>query len=118
MSTTWASDAIPQRKNQTSTDRSAEVCPVAWLPRRKVAQYAAAQSLKKLSLRVGHFGSLSRVSRALPPSPLSQNGASFRYAIGEARDVKPAPFLVSVRDNAMLPQRIPEPELGKAAGEK
>lgn len=37
--------------------------------------------------------------------------------MGEALDVKPAPFLVSVRDNAMLPQRIPEPELGTAAGE-
>lgn len=117
VSTTWASDAIPQRKNQPCADRPAEVCLVAWIRTRKVAQYAASHSLKKPSFHRGHFGSVPRRRRAPPSSCLSQNGAGFRCAVGEALAVKPAPFLVSVRDNAMLPQRIPEPELGTAAGD-
>lgn len=117
VSTTWASDAIPQRKNHTSADRPAEVCLVAWIPTRKVAQSAASHSLRKQSVRGGHFGPAPGCCCAPPPCSLSQNGASFRSALGEVLAVKPAPFLVSVGDNAMLPQRTPEPELGTAAGE-
>ena len=93
MSTSWASDAIPKRRNQTYTNRMAEVCLVAWIRTRRVA-HSGVLHWMKLEFRGRTLWLLVlRVILEWPSSCLRPNVAGFLDAVEEAADVKTAPFL-------------------------
>lgn len=118
-STSWPSDAIAMRKNQAFMNRSAEVRLVARRRTQRGRCTLDGRSPNETGSRRADIVDLrSRPHRGMTFPLLDPQCRPFPWRRWWRSRRGNSAISVGVRDNAMLPQRIPELELGTAAVEK